>query len=49
MGARSLHPGGVNVVLCDGSGRFIRDMINIATWRALSTSRGNEVISDGDL
>jgi prepilin-type N-terminal cleavage/methylation domain-containing protein/prepilin-type processing-associated H-X9-DG protein len=46
MGARSLHPGGLNVSMCDGSGRFIRDTINIATWRALSTARGGEVFTD---
>jgi prepilin-type processing-associated H-X9-DG protein len=43
LGARSLHPGGVNASMCDGSVRFIRDTIDINTWRALSTSRGGEV------
>ena len=45
MTARSLHPGGVNVVLGDGSVRFIRDTIDLATWRALATRGGGEVIS----
>jgi prepilin-type N-terminal cleavage/methylation domain-containing protein len=45
MAARSRHPGGVLVVLGDGSVRFIKDSIDLATWRALSTSRGGEVIS----
>jgi prepilin-type N-terminal cleavage/methylation domain-containing protein/prepilin-type processing-associated H-X9-DG protein len=49
MGARSLHPGGVNVAMCDGSGRFIRDTISIFVWRALSTTRGGEVLNDSDL
>ncbi|MDA0255816.1 MAG: DUF1559 domain-containing protein [Planctomycetota bacterium] len=32
---RSRHPGGVNVVFCDGSVRFMVDGIDTATWRAL--------------
>ena len=43
--ARSRHPGGVNAVLADGSVRFVKDSINIQTWRALSTTQGGEVIS----
>jgi prepilin-type processing-associated H-X9-DG protein len=43
MAARSRHPGGVNVVLCDGSVHFVRDGISILTWRALSTIAGGEV------
>ncbi len=43
--ARSRHPGGVNAVFADGSVRFIKDSINLPTWRALSTTQGNEVIS----
>ncbi len=45
MGARSLHSGGLNASMCDGSVRFIRDTIGIDIWRALSTSRGGEVIN----
>ena len=41
--ARSHHPGGVNVVLADGSVRFINDTIQVDTWRALSTRCGNDV------
>jgi prepilin-type N-terminal cleavage/methylation domain-containing protein/prepilin-type processing-associated H-X9-DG protein len=44
--ARSRHTGGVNVTLCDGSVRFVSDTIAWATWQALGTSRGNEVIGD---
>ena len=43
--SRSRHPGGVNVVFCDGSVHFIKNTINIATWRALSTTQGGEVLS----
>jgi prepilin-type N-terminal cleavage/methylation domain-containing protein len=44
--ARSLFAGGVNVALTDGSVRFVRDSIALATWRALSTRAGGEVIGD---
>jgi prepilin-type processing-associated H-X9-DG protein len=46
MGSRSRHSGGVNVGLCDGSCRFVSNAINLDTWRALTTSRGGEVIGD---
>lgn len=36
-GARSLHPGGVHVLLCDGSARFIADDIQPETWHAMHT------------
>jgi len=35
--ARSQHPGGVNVVMCDGSNHFIADSIDINVWRAYAT------------
>ncbi|QDV32345.1 DUF1559 domain-containing protein [Tautonia plasticadhaerens] len=44
-GARSRHPSGVNAAMADGSVRFVRDAIDALTWRALSTTRGAEVIS----
>ncbi len=46
MAARSRHPGGVNVALCDASVRFISQTIPIQTWRALGTSQGGEVIGE---
>ena len=45
--ARSNHPGGVNAALCDGSIRFFNNNIDLAIWRALSTSVGREVIGAG--
>jgi prepilin-type N-terminal cleavage/methylation domain-containing protein len=42
--ARSHHSTGVHVALCDGSVRFVSDMIDLTTWRALSTSEGREAI-----
>ncbi len=46
QGARSRHPGGVNAAFCDGHVLFIPDGIAIGVWRALSTSRGGEVVSE---
>jgi prepilin-type N-terminal cleavage/methylation domain-containing protein/prepilin-type processing-associated H-X9-DG protein len=41
----SYHPGGVNVLMGDGSVRFLRDSINLVTLRSLVTLRGGEVLS----
>ena len=40
MPPSSHHAGGVNVLFGDGSVRFIKDSINLATWRALGTRAG---------
>ncbi len=45
MAARSRHGSLVNVAMCDGSVRSIRDGISIDTWRAMSTTQGGEVVS----
>jgi prepilin-type N-terminal cleavage/methylation domain-containing protein/prepilin-type processing-associated H-X9-DG protein len=42
---RSKHPGGVNVGMADGSVRFIKNSVNLYTWRSLASAAGNEVIS----
>jgi prepilin-type N-terminal cleavage/methylation domain-containing protein/prepilin-type processing-associated H-X9-DG protein len=42
--ARSYHPGGVNVVLGDGSVRFVKDGVAGTVWRALGTVAGNEPV-----
>ena len=44
--SRSMHEGGVQLTLCDGSGRFVSENIDLNVWRALSTSRGSEVIGE---
>jgi prepilin-type processing-associated H-X9-DG protein len=44
--ARSSHTGGVNVALCDGSVRFVRDNIPIVQWRAMGSRNGGEVFTD---
>jgi prepilin-type N-terminal cleavage/methylation domain-containing protein/prepilin-type processing-associated H-X9-DG protein len=43
--ANSAHTGGVNMLLLDGSARFVADSINLVTWRALGTRSGGEVFS----
>jgi prepilin-type N-terminal cleavage/methylation domain-containing protein/prepilin-type processing-associated H-X9-DG protein len=42
IGARSRHPGGVHVTMCDGAVKFISDNVNLDTWRYLSTAAGRE-------
>jgi prepilin-type N-terminal cleavage/methylation domain-containing protein/prepilin-type processing-associated H-X9-DG protein len=44
MSANSGHTSGVNLLLCDGSVRFVHNSISMATWRALGTRDGNEVL-----
>ena len=41
----SNHPGGANVLLTDGSVRFMKDSVARLTWWALGTRNGGEVIS----
>ncbi len=43
--ARSLHPGGVNLLFCDGHVAFMKDSVNLLTWRAVSTRAGGETVS----
>jgi prepilin-type N-terminal cleavage/methylation domain-containing protein/prepilin-type processing-associated H-X9-DG protein len=45
-GARSRHAGGVNLLLGDGSVRFVRNSVAPATWMALGTRNGGETIGD---
>ncbi len=44
----SYHPGGVNLVIGDGSVRFVKDSINLNPWRSLSTRNGGEILSASD-
>ncbi|WP_439625891.1 DUF1559 domain-containing protein [Gemmata sp.] len=41
--ARSMHTGGVNASMADGSVRFVRDAITQSTWRDMGTRALNEV------
>jgi prepilin-type processing-associated H-X9-DG protein len=43
--ARSKHSGGVNVLFVDGSVHFIGNGIDLATWQALGSINGGEVLS----
>ncbi len=40
----SQHPGGVNVLLADGSVRFLKNSTNVATLAALCTRKGGEIV-----
>ena len=42
--SRSRHPGGVNVVLCDGSVHFINEVIDVFLWQAMGTINRGEVV-----
>jgi prepilin-type N-terminal cleavage/methylation domain-containing protein/prepilin-type processing-associated H-X9-DG protein len=45
IGLSSYHPGGVNVLLCDGSVKFLKNSINLPTLWALGSRAQGEVIS----
>jgi prepilin-type N-terminal cleavage/methylation domain-containing protein/prepilin-type processing-associated H-X9-DG protein len=41
--ANSGHPNGVNMLLCDGSVRFVPNSVDLAIWRAYGTKDSGEV------
>ncbi len=43
--ASSNHSGGVNVLMGDGSVRFVKSTISRVTWMAIGTKAGGEVVS----
>ncbi|WP_435011382.1 DUF1559 domain-containing protein [Tundrisphaera lichenicola] len=47
--SRSFHPGGVNILLGDGSVRYIKNTVDGMIWRALGTVAGGEVIGADSL
>ena len=44
-GFRSLHPGGANFAMADGSVKFVKSQISYPIYRALATRAGGEVVS----
>jgi len=46
IAARSLHTGGVHVVLGDGSVRFLSENISMLTYQSLATKGGGDMISE---
>ena len=44
--SRSFHSSGVNVLLMDGSVRFVNNSISPATWRALGTRASGEILGN---
>lgn len=45
-GARSRHPGGVNVLFGDGRVQFVKNSVNLVTWRGMATRAGGEVFGN---
>ncbi|MFI4875049.1 MAG: DUF1559 domain-containing protein, partial [Blastopirellula sp. JB062] len=46
MAARSRHPGGVLVMMMDGSVQFVSSTVNLDTWQGLGTPAGHEVLGE---
>ncbi len=44
IAAQSYHPGGVNVLLGDGSVRFVKSSIATVPWQSLASINGGEVV-----
>jgi len=49
IGPSSFHSGGVNVLLLDGSVKFVKDSVAVQIWVGLGTVNGGEVISSDAL
>ncbi len=46
MPPRSMHTGGVNAVMGDGSVKFLRDSIDLVTFQRLGNARDGQVLGD---
>jgi prepilin-type processing-associated H-X9-DG protein len=42
--AHSRHTGGVHALFCDGHIQFVSNSVNLATWQALGSRNGGEVL-----
>jgi prepilin-type processing-associated H-X9-DG protein len=45
IGPSSFHPGGANLLLMDGSVKFVKETVNPSVWNALGTKAAGEVLS----
>jgi prepilin-type N-terminal cleavage/methylation domain-containing protein/prepilin-type processing-associated H-X9-DG protein len=45
VSASSYHSGGVNLVMADGSVRFVRDSVDFPAWQAAGSRAGGETLS----
>ena len=45
LAARSYHTGGVNVLLCDGSVRFVSQTIELRTWQLMGSRADGQVFN----
>jgi prepilin-type N-terminal cleavage/methylation domain-containing protein/prepilin-type processing-associated H-X9-DG protein len=45
-GWSSLHPGGAQAALADGSVRFVNETISVFTYQAIATRQGTEVVGE---
>jgi prepilin-type processing-associated H-X9-DG protein len=46
IGAKSYHSGGVNLLLCDGSVRFVSDSVNQTVWARVGARADGQVVGD---
>ena len=46
IAARSLHPGGVHVLMGDGAVRFASESVDLIIWRGIGTIAGNEAATE---
>jgi len=47
--SRSRHPGGANLLFCDGHVQFIKQTVNVSTWQAVGSRDGGEIVSASEL
>lgn len=48
IAASSYHSGGVNLCMCDGSVRFVRDAVDFTIWQSVGTRGGGEAVTNLD-